>query len=516
MEDEYEGGTNILEQLLKERQNNERAAQMAQASEEKQKVQRTNTADVDSFSNTKKGKRIEKMLSQKHRRRKKKMNAKDFKAETARILEEFLQAQLDEQSVQTSKNQYQRYVEVNVTETTTPSGESSGYLASNSNLLRTESIPYADESDSELRKAESLPHDEFVANLCKQHDNEAIHHGKSRSAPHDPSKVVQNDGWRPRASRPTPPAPPGTPHSPSLQSSNDALSRPVPYTGHLSDVSAKLSSDSEYRTRQSSSASSYLHHDSARRLSESAQRNGSRTGVFMGANDTCIRQSESSSTTPKVPDSLPITNQTFPSRSVTPFSTSSGTHSDKTPKTPSKLIDGSMSGFNTDSDSEGTKHSYAEGRKKKSLFKKAQERLSSFLRLQKKHDIGTSEDHSTPSEVVKPKFKKSKKVKSSKSIPEDEADVIESRNGNVIEEKDINVTRHIHQTHGGTDRRTIFRTEDSIEVIDQVLDSGSKHTEIHSKVKESSSGGGGFFGKHKLRFLSKKDKSAIKGKSFCN
>lgn len=505
MEEDFEGKTQILEQLLNEKRWNERAEQMAQDSKVKHKVQRTNTADVDSLSNQKKGKQIEKVLSQKHRKRRKKMSMNDFKAETARILEEFLQAQLDEQSVQTKRKQYQRYVEVSVAETTTPSGESSGYLASNSNLLRTDSIPYADESDQELRKAESLPHDE-LAELYKQNGNGAIHHEKSKSAPHQPVNDTEDfEGWRPRVIRPTPPAPPGTPHSPSLQSSSDALSKPVPYTGlHGNYESA----------RQSSSSSSYLHHDNDRKESGSAERSGSEAVFSMAEKENRERPQDESVASPKVPDSLPIANQNLPNRSVTPYSASSGTQCDTTAKSPSKLVDGSMSGFDTDSDSDGEKHFYAEGRKKKSVFKKAQERLSSFLRLHKK-GLGESEDHenglSTPTEVVKPKYKKPKD-KSVKNIPEDVADVVVRKKGDVVEERDINFSRHIRQTHGGRDRKTVIRTEDSFEVIDQVSDSGKKHTEICVKVKESSSGGAGFFGKHLTRFKSKKDKRSIKGK----
>lgn len=500
-----ETSTKILEQLLHEKNQNEKAARMAQESQEKQAVQRSNTADVDSLSNSRKGQRIEKMLRKRNRLRRK-LTVKDVRAETARILEEFLQTQLDEQDIQTSRRQYQRYVEMNVTESTTPSGESSANALSSSNLLREDSIPYADESDHEVRKAGSLPDDDMVGSLLQTRRG-SIHHEKSRSAPYqrsDDTSIYTRKG--PKVTPPPPPPPPGTPHSPSLGSSSEGVSKLVPYTGSQTDNSTKLSGDNGHSAvfyAQAQEVDIKSTKDTKRQIeSGPVVKTKSRSTIIPESNEL----PESKRKEPKVPDSLPL----FRSREGTPFSDSNNTPS-VIPKTP-RYVD-SKTGVYPDSDSEGEKELYAHGRKKKSVFKKAQERLSLFFSKKHRNHDSEMDDRGSGSSIqvedMKGKQKRSKNDKSIHDVNGDEADSYEA---GVIEERDINVVRHIHQTHGGRDGKTVIRTEDS--VIDQVSEGGKKHTEIRYNMKESSSGGSRFLGVPPFKKMSKKGRKKIKGRYF--
>ena len=491
-----------LGKFLKERQNLDPSRdKIIQNSHEKQRQHRQNSADASNLSRSQKERKLDDFLKNKRRRRRgrKRLTISDVKAEAAKILEEFLQEQLAQQSVQTSSPEYQRIVEASVIETTTPSGESSSYLASSSNILREDSIPYADESDHELKKSESLPHENFV-DLQGIHDKEVpagleIHHGKSKSAPYTHPDME----WRESPSKrsigtvqPTPPPPPGTPHTPSENSSNGSgpLLHPVPYTGKPTDSSIPCSSES------------------------------------LDTNNSLGKHSRPKTSVPEVaPHSLnlPCPSQSH-SRSTTPITDGEASSASPTKhsyiKSPSRVKkSGSVSSSDTDSYNQQSR-----GRKKKSMFKKAQHRIQNFLR-NKKHkghdgddEMDFYDDDDSPRGSFKEKRTKLKKSYKGRNDIVDEADMVECNESgddlNVLEERHIHKNKHIHQTHSGGDRMTVLRSEEAEETVDIVDRKEKKHIEKKWKMKESSGHDSGIFGRlWRLTLRDKDKKHNMKGKN---
>ncbi|KAL4233091.1 hypothetical protein ACF0H5_007776 [Mactra antiquata] len=461
-------------------------------SKEKAKEGR-NSADANDLSRSLKERKLENFLRQKKRRSRRKRNItrSEVRAQAEKILEEFLQEQLRQQAIQTSSPEYQRYTELSVTENTTPSGDSSGFQSS-SNALRQDSIPYADESDSEhhaLRRTESVPHDELNdMNSASYPEGKGlpIHHEKSKSAPYSGADVLyeRHSRKRPNRIQPPPPAPPGTPRNPSENSSESLSKYPVPYTGEQ-DGKAEYLGNTSSLERRPSPAKKSMHAVVPASLSLSSNpisRDRSNTPSDLSHNgdlDTKPKYSDSSS-------SSPMKNAFFMAQS----------------------------GYSTSSESDSDKHHSVKGRKKKSMFKKAQERVSVLLKLRHKSKSAPLDgvdcedvygDHQRP----KPKKRANKKQAgnhSEKHIEHvDESDIFEPEDGvRVIEDKHTHTNKHIHQTHGKHDQ--ILRSTEAIEVIDTNNDKGKKHVEKTLKMKESSGGHhGGFIGK--LRKLTTRDKS---------
>lgn len=474
------GDHSKLDKLLKERQSpNPSRDRIVQNSHEKFNKNRQNSADASCLSRSEKERKLDDFLKRKHRRRRKKVTESSVRADAAKILEEFLQAQLAQHAIQTSSPEYQRIVEISVTENTTPSGESSSFRASSSNILREDSIPYADESDVELKKSESVPHEDFVKFKGSDHDKGLpIHHEKSKSAPHSQDTWIQSPVKKPPGIiRPPPPPPPGTPHSPSENGSSGSTSRlhPVPYTGKTPDSSIPCSSES-LDTNSSLGRRSSPH----------------KRGV------------------PTAPDSLKLPFQTQShSHSTTPITDNEQSHG-----SPIKHSQRFMSSkpikpgseTSSDTDSEGKHRTH--GRKKKSVFKMAQHRIQNILRLKKHRAADSLEDEEDGYEgsVDEKKRKHRKKPKKHGKEKHDDGK-------KVLEERHIHTHKHIHQTHSGGDGKNIIRHEDVTETVDIINSKEKKHIEKNWKMKESTGSEGGFLGKLKrLTSHDKVKKNRMKGK----
>ena len=425
-----EHSSSILEQLMREQAKNREKMENKTPTREnnKQPLEKKNSdgPDASLLSTSEKKEKLEQFLrrDQHRRRRRKKVTKSDVRNEAARILEEFLQAQLKQQSVQTS-HKYERVVEVDVTETPTPSGESSGYLASKSSLLREDSIPFADQSDQELQRAESLPHDDFTT--IDKGVNHNLHpymtpvHEKSKSAPYA-GNVADYSSYAAKPAKnipPPPPAPPGTPHTPSEKGSSDSVARHVPYTGrHVvnhdtvssdgqlgnhditykpqnvptgSDVSDMYVDDFKGSSKGSSASSSFKHQvkdtaGSHSRLDhESASTSSSTHGVFHSRASSQTDDSKSNSHHKLSFQSKPHSNikdsSSYPVVRPKTLDPSSPKKSRK-----SFTLKFRSKHDSSDTDSEGGKPPYTHGRKKKSMFKRAQGRLQTFFRLKKTRD----------------------------------------------------------------------------------------------------------------------------------
>ncbi|XP_060570442.1 uncharacterized protein LOC132728787 isoform X1 [Ruditapes philippinarum] len=495
---------NLEHFLIKKQQPDPTRDKIIQNSKEKYSQSRQNSADASNLSRSQKERKLDDFLKNKRRRRrgKKRLTISDVRAEAAKILEEFLQEQLAQQAIQTSSPEYQRIVELSVFETTTPSGESSSCLASSCNILREDSIPYADESDNELRKAESLPHENFVE-LQGFGGKEVpaglkIHHEKSKSAPYS----EPDNEWRqspstrlPGTVQPTPSAPPGTPHTPSENSSNGSgsLSHPVPYTGKPNDSSIPCSSDS----LDTNNSLGKPHSRPKRSIPEVAPHTLNLSG---------LSEPQSRSTTSVNDDDDDKTSSTSPTK----YTYTKSPHRVKK--------SGSVSSSDTDSTDQ-----QMHGRKKKSMFKKAQHRMQNFFRnkKQKAHDGDDEMDNhndesprgSLNEKTTRPK-KYSKKHDKGNYDTADMVDMADNYvpqgNETVLEERHIHRNKHIHQTHSGSDRKTVLRSEVSEETIDVVDKKEKKHTEKKWKMKESSGQDTGLFGKLKRLTLRDKRKRSMK------
>ena len=502
-----------LEKFLKNRKDHkdEKAQNVVESSEAKARVSRMNSADVDSLSKSEKAEKFEKFLKRKrqgNRRRQKRVTVSDVKAEAAKILEEFLRSQLEHSDITTKSpvGRYERYVEVDITEETTPSSDGSG-------INRQDSIPFADEDESDalLKKADSLPADHKEKYLGDSSDKlkVPIYHEKSKSAP-DSSTTINTQNITQfvpkRAKTVPPPPPPGTPHSISEEGSVER----VPYVGIPQiDATGSQSSDQNSSLPHSADAYSLDTLDSYKHSSFKSS-----------DNDSISQQARVKHPTPprQPPDSLDIIPHLIGHKPLPPLSEQNGTKSHSLSPSPQKSShslhrrlfkkSGSVSSSDTDERSSGS----FQDRKKKSMFKKAQERLRSFLKIQS--------DKESPSEIPDENFdqhhhhkppKKHKKKKhhekGHKDEVEDEMDVYEPPSAKVLEERFTHTNKHIGQHHnqwGGG----LVRTEDAKEVVDINSPGEKKHIEKHWKIKESSDSGKGIMGR--LRRMTSKEKSGKK------
>lgn len=470
----FENGDHIkLDKLLKERQSPKPSRdRIVKNSHEKFNKNRQNSADASCLSRSEKERKLDDFLKHKHRRGRKSVTRSDVRAQAAKILEEFLQVQLEQQAIQTSSPEYQRIVEISVTENTTPSGESSSFRASSSNVLREDSIPYADESDVELKKSESVPHEDFVEFQGSDHAKGLpIHHQKSKSAPHSQNEdtwIQRHVRKPPGIIRPPPPPPPGTPHSPSENGSSGSTSRlhPVPYTGKTPDSSIPCSSDS------------------------------------LDTNSSLGRQSSPHKKgIPTAPESVKLPTQLQShSHSTTPITDNERSHGSPT-KHSQRFVSSKPikpgSETSSDTDSEGKHRTH--GRKKKSMFKKAQHRVQHFLRLKKHRAADSMEDEEDGYEgsVDEKKRKHKKKPKKHDNEKHDDGK-------KVLEERHTHMHKHIYQTHSGGDGKNILRHEDVTETVDIINSKERKHIEKKWKMKESTGSESGFLGK--LKRLASHDK----------
>lgn len=481
-EDKENGDQFNLDKFLKERQSpNPSRDRIVHNSQEKFSKTRQNSADASCLSRSQKERKLDDFLKRKRRRRKK-VTINEVRAETAKILEEFLQEQLAQQSIQTSSPEYQRFVEVSVSEKTTPSGDNTSYAASGSNILLEDSIPYADESDGDLRKTESVPHEGFCEfQALDSAKGLPIHHDRSRSAPHSQNEAIwiQSPGRKqPGTIRPPPPPPPGTPHSPSENGSSGSISRlhPVPYTGKTPDSSVPSSSHS------------------LNTFSNLERKSSPVKKEIPAAPDTSILptqpHSHSRSTTP-------ITDSELSNRSPT-------RHSHL--QYPKHIKAGSET--SSDTDSEGKYHTH--GRRKKSMFKKAQHRVQNFFRKKKNRETDSQEDEAdgfdASQDEKKPKHRrKPKKHDKGKHATMDMPDYyIHTGENGILEESHTHRNKQIHQTHSHGDGRNVLRSEESTETVDITKGREKKHTEKKLKMKESSGHDGGVLSK--LKRLTSRDK----------
>lgn len=496
------GKVNDLDNFLLERQKpNSAMDKVVHNSQEKISINRKNSADADSMSRIQKETKLNDYLKQKRRRKKKRLTISVVNAQTANILEEFLQAQLLQHAIQTSSPEYQRVVEVDVTETTTPSGDTSSNFASSSNILREDSIPFADESDHEMRKTESLPHDVFTE-LPSEVGGKGlpVYHEKSKSAPYSQD---DEDGWMhesrkklPGSINPPPPPPPGTPHTPSDQGSNGSHSQlrplpPVPYTGKPTGYTGSQ--------RESLDRLNHLE----RRHSPAKKRSP-----------------------PRAPDTLtlPASNSSHSHSSLADIDHDPTSANQKdfsqSPKIQScmKPMKLRHSGSITSSDTDDADSHNTRGRKKKSMFKKAQERLQILLRVKKMrpadHEHMEYEGRESLDKKRPSYKKKSKKRNKDMSYLLDLADTYEPEyDGKVLEDRYIHTNKHILQTHTGGDDLNVVRSEDGTEHVFIVNDREETHIDKRWKMKESSNHGDGLFGKLR-RLTSREKKNKIKGEYF--
>ncbi|XP_052809903.1 uncharacterized protein LOC128238246 [Mya arenaria] len=544
--------TSIMDSLLKEqefsklRQKIKHEKGTAQDSNEKERQSSLDTPDPSILSTSKKREKLEhfwKQDSRQRRRRRKQLTKSDVRNETARILEEFLQNQLRQQDVQTS-HKYQRVVEVDVTETTTPSGGSSGYMASKSSLLREDSIPFADESDTELKRAESLPHDE-IANIesmyaGKIRNKVSIKHEKSKSAPYagtEDDYVNFGDRYGKKV-RPTPPPPPGTPHTPSEKGSNRSskedvyVYQSVPYTGERTSEKSRAGSHKSNEGLKEHVTAFFGAREDERSTEESKP--DSIFSSYTSSTDNNLdssnlkKESKSDSSHKHGPDSVTSLIHRGDKVDKLPFSQSqsndpSSDSSNQPVVRPKKFKNRKPTSLSlrhkdcSDSDTDSVKKPDAHGRKKKSMFKKARHQISTILRLKKPKASPDELENDEVDHSPKQKHRRQMEEKDADDDrAEDEADMFESdgfdvhefAGNNVMEERHIHTDKHIHQTHSGKDRKTVLRTEntmESIDVIDHQDPSKNRHYDAHLRVRESSHGG--FMGR--LRSLTSRNK--VKG-----
>lgn len=504
------------ERFLKNRQEqkDERTWGIVQDSHAQAKVNRVNSADVDSLSKEEKAERLEKLLKRKRqgsRKRQRHVTRSKVTAEAARILEEFLRSQLESSDLATQPpiGRYERYVEIDITEETTPSSEGSG-------LNRQDSIPFADEDESDvvLKKADSLPADNKEKYLGESTDKVKvpIHHEKSRSAPHSSATVYPENipQYVPKRARGVPPPPPpGTPHSISEEGSDER----VLYAG-------STQSDIAQATDQSSSLPHSADAYSIETLDDYKCSSYKSSDHDSGSQQTRVHQL---TPTPQPPDSLNIIPHLLGHKPLSPLSEQDRTKSHSPSPSPQKSSQSlhrkifKKSGSISSSDTDERSHGSFQGRKKKSMFKKAQERLRSFLKIQSDRESPSEipaenfEPRQTPSKKIKKKQKQHDK--NHRDDIEDEMDVYKPPSAKVLEERVTHTNKHIGQHHnqwGGG----LVRTEDATEVVEINSGREKKHIEKHWKIKETSDSGKGIMGR--LRRMTSREKSGkkqIKGKS---
>ena len=473
-------------------------------SQERAKTERKHSADADDLSRREKERKLEKLLSKQRRRRKSLITVTDVRVEAAKILEEFLQSQLREQSVQTKHDHpYQRFMEMRISEETTQTGDSTGHFTSHSTLEREDSIPYADDSEAErdLKKAGSLPHDDMLLTYAsRSKPGVEIIHGKSKSVPY---KGLDETAL-PRVSsksglKPPPPPPPGTPFSPSDGSGSKESLSYVPYTGleidggvHNSGASLDLQNSQGYSKSQE-----HITKDSVRPFPKETDR----SYVKPWASSSVINHTKIPQT--KVPNSLDLPSNDSKNRSMI-------VHPSVKSGSPTKSISPRRrkSGSDSEIDSDSDPDSHVKDRKKKPLYKRAQERFQ--LLIGKHKDISPEDEDAFSSKHSLSKKKEKKKQKKHAKLPVDDADSIdrEDKQGTVLEDRYIHSNKHIHQTHSGQDNGIVIRTEESTEITDIVSDSEKKHIEKRLKVRESAEGGKGFFGR--IKRMTSREKGARK------
>ena len=479
--------------VLQNREEHERDERIMKTSDER--YDRMNLRDVDSLCKKEKEEKLENFLKRKrqgNRRRQKHVTVSDVKAEAAKILEEFLRSQL-EHSTKPSVGRYERYVEVDITEATSPSSE--------------DNIPFADEDESDalLKKADSLPADHKEKYLGDSSDrlNVPIIHEKSKSAP-DPSPLAHTENTQQyvpkRGKSVPPPPPPGTPHSVSGESVERVPYVAVPQTDVASNQFSDQSSSQthSYDGYSLDTLDSYKH--SSNKISD---------------NDTTGQQGWGRHITPprQPPDSLDIIPHLIGNKPLHPLSEQSKIKSQEalSPQNQHRKLhkkSGSVSSSDTDERKNGTFHD----RKKKSMFKKAQERLRSFLKIQSdKESPSDIPEENTDNFHNKPHRKHKKKKHHRQGmleVAEDEMDVYEPpATGRVLEEQCTHTNKHIGQHHsqwGGG----LVRTEHTTQVLDITSPGERKHIEKHWKVKESSESGKGIMGR--LRRMTSREKSTKK------
>lgn len=433
-------------------------------------------------------------------RRKKKVSIVAINTDTKRILQEFLRRQLLQHSVQTSPRKYQRFVELDVTENTTSSQNSTEYNVSQCNLEIEGSIPFADEDDDfEMKKCESLPEDDF------QKIGLEIHHGKSKSVPNQCRVEDEYVNYQlPKAVLTSPPpAPPGTPHSLSEYGSDDLMLHDVPYIGQHASSSCSPSKDLLDDANKTDANISNSTDTFESKLCNSGKR-------------------QDNQRPPKVPNflSFPV-QQHSQSKSPTLLSDvdqDHDVHLEIVHHSPSKTdshhfvqeISGSVSSIDTEND-----QNYTQGRKKKSFIKKTKDKLQVLLNLrQKKNSVPvyraeTFQDEEGLEYNRYPK-KPYENSKGFDNISEDVTDTFEPHDEvTVLEENHVHISKHIHQTHIGPDKDTVLRTEDSVGIIDIQNAKQKKHIEAQWNIKQSTETAG-FMGK--IRKLTKRDKKVKKKK----
>ena len=469
---------------------------------------RRNSSDVEFLSKNEKAEKLDKFLKrkrQRNRRRQKHLTVSGVKAEAAKILEEFLRSQL-EHSTKPPVGRYERYVEADITEeATSPSSE-------DNSINRQDSIPFADEDESDalLKKADSLPadHKEKYLGDSSERLKVPIIHEKSKSAP-DSSPLINNENTQQyvpkRAKTAPPPPPPGTPHS----MSEECYDERVPYVGiQQTDITSNQSSDQNSSLPHSYDAYSLDTLDSYKHSSNKSS-----------DSDPASQQTRVRHPTPprQPPDSLDIIPHLIGNKPLFPLPERTGTKSNSpspSPQKSSRTLHGKLykkSGSVSSSDTDDRKSGSFHDRKKKSMFKKAQERLRSFLKIQS--------DKESPSEIpgenldqyhqkpLKKHKKKKHHEKGVRDVVDDEMDVYEPPTGRVLEERCTHTNKHIGQHHsqwGGG----LVRTEDTTEVVDINSPRERKHIEKHWKVKESSESGKGIMGR--LRRITSREKSSKK------
>lgn len=465
---------------------------------------RMNSVDVDSLSKNEKAERLEKLLKWKrqgNRRRQKHVTVSAVKAEAAKILEEFLRSQL-EHSTKSPVGRYERYVEASITEeATSPSSE-------DNSINRQDSIPFADadEEDALLKKADSLPadHKDKYPGDSSEALKVPVIHEKSKSAP-DSSPLINNENAQQyvpkRAKAVPPPPPPGTPHS----LSEECFDERVPYVGiQQTDTTSNQSSDQNFSHPCSNDAYSLDTLDSYKHSSNKS----SDSDPARARRPTPPRQP---------PDSLDIIPHLIGNKPLFPMSEPNGTKSHSpspSPQKSSRTLHGKFytkSGSVSSSDTDNRRSESFHGRKKKSMFKKAQERLRSFLKIQSDKESPTEIPEGNLDQYCQKPLKKHKKKKHHgkgvRDAVEDEMDVYVPPTGKVLEERCTHTNKHIGQHHsqwGGG----LVRTEDITEVVDINSPREMKHIEKHWKVKESSESGKGIMGR--LKRMTSREKSSKK------
>lgn len=137
------------------------------------------------------------------------------------------------------------------------------------------------------------------------------------------------------------------------------------------------------------------------------------------------------------------------------------------------------------SSTEGSKYSL--GRRKKSVFKRAKERLIHVLRKKDEKDGKKNEKDKDTKTSRNEKSDKKKKLKKKKHSVSDRSTCT---SGEILEETHTHKRTHIKQSHGDASDHTLIRIEDTVETTDisEPAKSSKKHIKKTKKIKESTSG----------------------------